>query len=106
MGSLGAHRQLQWHDCEPHTGVDLGLQQGARPALWRLEAIIPDASKEILRLRNINCTGPEQVCLENFPWRFSERSPDQQVWHQVGVCVVAGPRLGALNEALEGGPAI
>lgn len=44
------------------------------------------ASKEILRLRNINCTGPEQVCLENFPRRFSECSPHQQVWHQVGVC--------------------
>ena len=88
LSDLGfhAHLQLQGHDREQHTEGPLGLQQCARPALGAWKQSLQIARKEILRLRNINCTGPEQVCLEDFPRRFSERSPDQQLWPQVGIC--------------------
>ena len=44
LSNLGfhAHRQLQWYDREHHTERPRGLQQCACPALWHLEAIIPD----------------------------------------------------------------
>lgn len=107
LSDLGfhAHLQLQWHDREQHTEGPLGLQQRARPALGAWKQSLQTARKEILRLRNINCTGPKQVCLEDFHGG-SQSAPQISSSGLRWAFVIARPRLSPLNEALEGGPAV